>query len=1786
MLNQITFTKSSLLVLFVVTCLSSVAQNTGQEPKSDEPSQNWLATIQSDLENQEYNVSYDDATQAYQSPNRVNNIRAHYKPGLLSLNNRVDSLGHNWELSVRTAGIYLNGSKMDEPQTSAQAKVDNNTIEFAHSNFTEQYINTKEGVRQNYIIHQAPAGSHTVTVSLAVSGLKVNQVTDNELHLYQNVAGKKEVRLVYKDLKSWDANEKPLNGKIIYQDGEIKLRVETTKAIFPITIDPIYSLYKPILSTGQASAQMGYSVSSAGDVNDDGYSDVIVGAYLYDNGQTDEGAAFVYLGSSTGLSTTISSKLQSNQANAYMGWSVSSAGDVNNDGYDDVIVGAFYYDNGQTNEGAAFVYHGSSTGISTTISTQLESNQANAYLGSSVSSAGDVNGDGYSDVIVGVFKYDNGQTDEGAAFVYHGSSTGISTTISSQLECNQASAQMGRSVSTAGDVNNDGYSDVIVGAYLYDNGQTNEGAAFVYHGSSTGISTTISSQLESNQYDAQMGKSVSTAGDVNGDGYSDVIVGAYKYDNGQADEGVVFVYHGSSTGLSTTASSLLECNQVNAFFGVSVSTAGDVNGDGYSDVIVGADYYDNGQTNEGAVFVYHGSSTGLSTTASIQIESNQASARMGYSVSSAGDVNGDGYSDVIVGAPKYNNGKTNEGSAFVYYGSTTGVRNTSNGRLERNQANAEMGYSVSSAGDVNGDGYSDVIVGAPNFDSGLAYEGAAFVYHGSSTGLSTTVNSQIDGNQWSALLGWSVSSAGDANGDGYGDVIIGAKAYDYGQSNEGIAFVYYGSASGVITTTMSWLEGNQANLYMGESVSSAGDVNGDGYSDVIVGATGYKGTEGAAFVYYGSATGVNINTADTLESNQSNAYFGHSVSSAGDINGDGYSDVIVGALYYDNVQTNEGAAFVFYGSATGIDMTAADTFNSNQAGARMGVSVSSAGDVNGDGYSDVIVGASYFDNGQSNEGAAFVYHGSATGVNTTAADTLESNQAGAQMGISVSSAGDVNGDGYSDVIVGAHGYDNSQSNEGAAFVYLGSATGLSSTFSSQLMCNQANAQMGWSVSSAGDVNGDGFSDVIVGAKYFDNGQTDEGAAFVFHGSATGLSTTAVDSIESNQVSANMGWSVSSAGDVNGDGFSDVIVGARSYDNGQSNEGAAFVYHGSSTGLSTTISSQLESNQANAYLGYSVSSAGDVNGDGYSDVIVGAYLYDNGQTNEGAAFVYHGSSTGISTTASSQLECNQANAYMGISVSTAGDVNGDGFSDVIVGAHLYDNGQSNEGAAFVYHGSFTGLGATASSQLECNQANAYLGSSVSSAGDVNGDGYSDVIIGAPKYDNGQTDEGAAFVYHGSSTGLSMTASSRLEGNQASAEMGKSVSTAGDVNGDGYSDVIVGALYYDNGQTDEGAAFVYHGSSTGLSTTAEDTVESNQANAEMGYSVSSAGDVNGDGYSDVIVGAPKYDNGQTNEGAAFVYYGNNGGGMRNNLNLYDDNLSSLFTDTSFADANMGIGLFAKSPQGRQKGKIVYETLGVGDTFSSASPITNSTQFTGQASTYTDLGIAGTELKLAIAKENGPTRVRARVKYDPTTAINGQVYGPWKYLLINPQVSSIGAVPIELTYFTVTKRNDYFALLEWQTASELNNEKFEIERKILGTSDFEKIGEVAGAGNSQQLRTYNFSDDISELSGRICYRIKQVDYDNASEYSEIECISKVNDTEVLIYPNPTKGVLNIDLSDQEEILTIQVFSLNGHLVMEEQIHSSKTLDLSKLATGMYIMKGFSDRQMIFAQKLVVQH
>lgn len=451
--------------------------------------------------------------------------------------------------------------------------------------------------------------------------------------------------------------------------------------------------------------------------------------------------------------------------------------------------------------------------LTQTADTLIESNGGSARLGYSVSSAGDVNGDGYADIIVGAPRFDAGEPAEGASFIFHGSASGIVANGSplnaaTQLESNQADARMGRSVSGAGDVNGDGYADVIVGARWYDIGPTfREGAAFVFHGSPSGIPdgnpATADAYIQSNQSAAHLGQAVSGAGDVNGDGYDDVIVGAHLYSDGQSqsEEGAAWVFHGSPNGITgsdpTTADTQLEANQDNAELGWSVSTAGDVNGDGFADVIVGAPIYEWFALNRGGVFIFHGSAAGVAdgspATAATRLNvPPNTIGQLGNSVADAGDVDRDGFADVIVSG--------GGSSALIYHGSALGIPHgtpsTARTVLVSDQEFSGFSESAAGAGDVNGDGFADVIVGAPRYDGPEVAGGAAFIFLGDTAGIPdgdpTDAFSQLYSIQASAWLGFSVSHAGDVNGDGYGDVIAGATLYDDPEPAEGAAFVYEG----------------------------------------------------------------------------------------------------------------------------------------------------------------------------------------------------------------------------------------------------------------------------------------------------------------------------------------------------------------------------------------------------------------------------------------------------------------------------------------------------------------------------------------------------------------------------------------------------------------------------------------------------------------------------------------------------------------------------------------------------------------------------------------------------------------------------------------------------------------------------------------------------------------------------------------------------------------------------------------------------------------------------------
>lgn len=404
---------------------------------------------------------------------------------------------------------------------------------------------------------------------------------------------------------------------------------------------------------------------------------------------------------------------------------------------------------------------------------------------------------------------------------------------------------MGQSVSD-GDFNNDGYEDVVVGAYNTSAGGTCKGQVYVYYGGVPMDNIADVTFTGVSNYDF-LGFSVS-AGDVNNDGYDDVVVGAPYVNAGGTDKGQAYVYYGGSS-MDSIADVTFTGGASNEFLGISVSMDGDFNSDGFDDVIVGA-YGVN--ANKGAAYIYYGGNS-MDNIADVTFSGSAINDYFGTSVSSAGDVNNDSFTDIMVGAYMYADG--NKGKVYLFYGGVL-IENIADVTFSGVADNDRFGTAsagIHSVGDINNDSYDDVIIGATGVDVTDPANGQAYIYYGGIS-MDNIADVTFTGIGTSTNFGYAVASAGDVNNDGYIDVLIGAYATKVGGVTKGQTYIYYGgnSMDNIADVTFT---GNANSDLMGYSVSSAGDVNNDGYQEVIVGAAGYNGWQGQAYIYsfnYGS----------------------------------------------------------------------------------------------------------------------------------------------------------------------------------------------------------------------------------------------------------------------------------------------------------------------------------------------------------------------------------------------------------------------------------------------------------------------------------------------------------------------------------------------------------------------------------------------------------------------------------------------------------------------------------------------------------------------------------------------------------------------------------------------------------------------------------------------------------------------------------------------------------------------------------------------------------------------
>jgi hypothetical protein len=470
-----------------------------------------------------------------------------------------------------------------------------------------------------------------------------------------------------------------------------------------------------------------------------------------------------------------------------------------------------------------------------------------------------------------------------------------------------------------------------------------------------------------------------------------------------------------------------------------------------------------------------------------------------------------------------------------------------------------------------------------------------------------------------------------------------------------------------------------------------------------------------------------------------------------------------------------------------------------------GRTVSVAGDINGDGIDDLIIGASGADPNGSGSGASYVVFGKVSGFDPSLnlADLNGSNgfvlngvDVGDLSGYSVNEAGDINGDGLDDLIIGAFGADSNGGSSGASYVVFGKSSGFGASLeladlngSNGFVLNGVDAgdSAGRSVSAAGDINGDDIDDLIIGASGADPNGSGSGASYVVFGKDSGfdvsfeLSSLAMGDgsdgfvLNGVDVGDSAGGSVSAAGDINGDGLDDLIIGASGADSNGGNSGASYVVFGKDSGFDPSLN-LADLNGSNGFVlngvsafdgsGASVSAAGDINGDGIDDLIIGAANAVPNGNNSGASYVVFGKSSGFGATLE-LADLNGTDGFVingvasgdlsGYSVNEAGDINGDGVDDVIIGALRAEPNGSDSGASYVVFGDESGFGASLE-LADLNGSNGFVlkgvaefdgsGRSVSAAGDINGDDIDDLIIGASGADPNGSGSGASYVVFGS------------------------------------------------------------------------------------------------------------------------------------------------------------------------------------------------------------------------------------------------------------------------------------------------------------------------------------------------------------------------------------------------------------------------------------------------------
>jgi len=782
--------KFYLYLLLITIVLLNLSVCSAQQDNSY--TNDWYEAAVKNLQQLEYNFYPQQDHDAFRVTNGKNHISFETAPDHYMVRNTVQSLSERaWDVKFSLKGIGRHQLSW-KPGTHFSIVTKDGLVAYKYDDVEVEYVNTTDGLRQNFTIDNKPSGNGSLRIAMHVSGNLSAVLNNGKLSFVEK--NDTTVKLVYNDLKVWDANNNSLPASMTYdsKSQELNLIVDDSHAVYPVLVDPLNhtpewstsadGLLSGVLTNQQLnSALYGFTVSSLGDVNGDGYGDVAISApglvniFSGAGNLASVGAVFVYYGSFSGLPITPSRTLQPNTAvaGALFGFSVD-AGDVTGDGRNDIIIGAPLdkynvhvqtallggaplglgplYGDLEVKAGKVYIYRSEDLPSGPNPSSFLEIKLDNSFFspglagllsgninvsalfGFSVAATDDLNGDNKADVVIGSPSYLSTSllsVQNGAAFVYY--SNNLSTTTPVQLQVpslsllglaqlpvtNASSLLFGYSVDGVGDYNNDGFSDVVIGAPAGVDlsslggaltGEILGGSAYVYYGNGTGMTASIGARLQASSTGLLsnaanlFGFKVKGMKNISGAHNGNIMVGAplgglipgalsltiqsgninLFIKKASSPSGVVTANQVIESPKSSSLLQLLNTLQLNVLFGASFDNAYDINCDSYPDLVVGEPLSSGTNLSQlqvnavgGSAYVFYGMADGTFNanpvyTASVtyggDILSVNATALFGFSVAGVPKITGPTAKPrILVGSPS---GALDFSSSLLNLGST------------------------------------------------------------------------------------------------------------------------------------------------------------------------------------------------------------------------------------------------------------------------------------------------------------------------------------------------------------------------------------------------------------------------------------------------------------------------------------------------------------------------------------------------------------------------------------------------------------------------------------------------------------------------------------------------------------------------------------------------------------------------------------------------------------------------------------------------------------------------------------------------------------------------------------------------------------------------------------------------------------------------------------------------------------------------------------------------------------------------------------------------------------